>query len=39
MGLREKARRLEGVVETLMHSKHGHCGCPECKKERRLYEK
>jgi hypothetical protein len=33
MELKEKVARLEGMMEVLMHSKHGHCECPECKKE------
>ena len=32
MDLKEKVGRLEGMVEMMMHSKHQHCVCPECKK-------
>ena len=34
MDLKEKVGRLEGMVEVLLHSKHGHCECPECKGEK-----
>jgi hypothetical protein len=29
MDLKEKVGRLEGMMEILMHSKHGYCECKE----------
>jgi hypothetical protein len=34
MDLKEKVGRLEGMMEILMHSKHGNCECCECKEEK-----
>ena len=33
MELKEKVGRLEGMIEMMMHAKHGHCKCKEEKEQ------